>query len=467
MCKFLREKLDWRLRRGTRPGQKIPVDATIQLTRTALRIAIRIRDNKIPAELIVNTDQTQALFASTTNLTYERIGSKQVAVANMDEKRAFTLVVGVSLSGEVLPFQAIYAGSKRSRVLPKATAPHYDVAQQLGFCLEPSMTSTYWATQETMRSYVRDIVVPYFNHHKRRLGLKEDQQCIWYIDVWSVHRSEEFRTWLRKTYPWIRLIFVPAGCTALGQPCDVGIQRPLKHTMRRTAHAHIVHETLKQLQEGTEARCVALDKSIGVLRDRSIEWMVNGYKAINKPDLVKKAWELCEMGPYSLSYDCLTGLEVLQALRDLAKTDPEFFAELSGEIDDNAPSQDGPFLEDTVETFDVNEDDSSLPLKNVIEATLNGDEVVASSDTDIIEPDGFSHDDCLNSPNPGPSNAQNSAAGSSHSTAGSSHSTAGSSHSTQAVRRSGRARTLNRRYQAAEWIRFDDDSSDEFENIED
>lgn len=82
-------------------------------------------------------------------------------------------------------------------------------------------------------------------------------------------------------YPWILLNYLPGGCTGLGQPCDVGIQRPLKHAIRRAAHKHVVDETFQKLRQGEKASDIKLDKSIKVLRDRSVEWLVKGYEAIN------------------------------------------------------------------------------------------------------------------------------------------------------------------------------------------
>ena len=158
--------------------------------------------------------------------TYVPTGSKQVEVIGKDEKQAFTLVVGISMSGEVLPFQAIYAG--RSQLsLPSSDAPSYAKAQDLKFHLEFSGNDTYWSTMATMQSYVTNILVPYFESHRQQLKLP-NQLCIWQIDCWSVHKSLEFRGWMRKHYSWIRIHYVPANCTGLFWPCDVGIQQVFK-----------------------------------------------------------------------------------------------------------------------------------------------------------------------------------------------------------------------------------------------
>ena len=46
---------------------------------------------------------------------------------------------------------------------------------------------------------------------------------ILYLDFWSVHRSQEFRDWIKAELPEIVVLDVPASCTGLLQPCDVGL----------------------------------------------------------------------------------------------------------------------------------------------------------------------------------------------------------------------------------------------------
>jgi hypothetical protein len=192
-------------------------------------------------------------------------------------------VVGVSMSGDVLPFQAIYAGST-TRSLPTPDAPdYYKATKILKFYFE-SGGSNHWSTLSTMKSYVQDILVPYYDQHRE----DKNQTCIWQIDCWSVHRSKEFLHWMYNTYPWIRIHFVPANCTGLFQPCDVGIQRVLKLAIRRSALQQIINHTREQLGQGVEPEMINFEKRLPIVRDHSVKWLVNGYEAINKPDLVKK-----------------------------------------------------------------------------------------------------------------------------------------------------------------------------------
>ena len=281
--KFLQKEMKWSLRRSTRAGKKVPDGVTYILTNAFFRLVYTISENSITIELSVNTDQTLVTYAAGATETYAPKGSKQVEVVGKDEKRGFTLVVGISMNGDALPFQAIYAGST-PRSLPSPNAPDYKKATEtLKFRIE-SGGDNHWSTQSTMQSYVQHILVPYFENHRQ----DQNQICIWQIDCWSVHRSAEFRDWMYKTYPWIHIHYIPANCTGLFQPCDVGIQRVLKLAIRHSALQDIINETMGQLDSGVEPSMVTFEKRLPVVRDRSIRWLVNGYEAINNPELIKK-----------------------------------------------------------------------------------------------------------------------------------------------------------------------------------
>ena len=156
-------------------------------------------------------------------MSWAETGSKQVGLVGMDEKMAFTLVVGVSADGTLLPFQTIFVG-KTTTSLPSAPdSPNYSDAINAGFKFEPSGTGTYWSNQRTMRLYINDIITPYFDKKKAENSLPTSQCSLLQLDIWSVYRSEEFRGWMRTHHPTIILNYVPGGCTGIHQPCNVGI----------------------------------------------------------------------------------------------------------------------------------------------------------------------------------------------------------------------------------------------------
>ncbi|KIJ41449.1 hypothetical protein M422DRAFT_172333, partial [Sphaerobolus stellatus SS14] len=129
---------------------------------------------------------------------------------------------------------------------------------------------------------------PYFQCKKKELGRPEDQECLLQIDVWLVHRSKEFRGFMSSTYPWIILDYVPGGCTGLWQPCNLGIQRPIKLSIKHSQHADIVEETLKYLCAGHKPEEIKLNTQKHTFRDRSPAWLLKSYHAVNRPEIIKK-----------------------------------------------------------------------------------------------------------------------------------------------------------------------------------
>jgi hypothetical protein len=99
------------------------------------------------------------------------------------------------------------------------------------------------------------------------------QECLLQLDTWTVHRSQEFRDWMKGKYPWITLEFVPGGCTGLWQPCDVGIQQLLKLSIKRSQLADIINETSLQLEKGASSDGVTFDCSLPYLHNRAVNWL--------------------------------------------------------------------------------------------------------------------------------------------------------------------------------------------------
>ncbi|THU96552.1 hypothetical protein K435DRAFT_664194 [Dendrothele bispora CBS 962.96] len=277
VLQYLHKRLGWSLRSGTRAAQKLPENYKELLTEAFLREATVIRDYQIPSSLRVNTNQTQSVLQPGTGTTWNKKGERQVDIAGKDEKRAFTLVPSISASGEALPMQAIYRG-QTLQSCPSKGAAAYREAKELGFLLEPSCTDTYWSTIETMKSLVNKIIAPYFESKKAELTELSDKErknqfSLWKIDCWSVHRSEEFLTWMKVTHPSIIILFVPGSCTGLFQPLDVGIQRILKLSIKRIAHRDVVEEVLQSLKKQKDketSTLVKIDVLMPTLRDRSL-----------------------------------------------------------------------------------------------------------------------------------------------------------------------------------------------------
>lgn len=279
--------MKWSRCKGTQASQKRHIDWENQCEHSFLRKAYAIKEEDIPASLFVNSDQTQVVYAPGDQLTWAETGAKQVPILGGEEKRAFTVLVSVACNGNVLPMQAIYSG-KTNRSRPSPMSPNYSDLISNGFILQESGTTTYWSNFETMKTFVNKILAPYFEKTKVDLHLPQSQKSLWLIDVWSVHRSYEFREWMHNHHSNIVLDYVLGGCTSIAQPCDVRIQRPFKLSIKHLYHEDVVTEILEQLNTRASVSPIVVDTRLPKLRDQSARWIWNAYEIINKDMLVKK-----------------------------------------------------------------------------------------------------------------------------------------------------------------------------------
>jgi hypothetical protein len=108
---FKAQELRWVMRTPTKAAQKVPIDAENLILITFYRHVLTFRDGPIRHPCFqVNMDQTQFPLQMGGGLTFETLGSKQVSVSRLEEKRAFSLLVAISGEGDVLPFQGVYQG---------------------------------------------------------------------------------------------------------------------------------------------------------------------------------------------------------------------------------------------------------------------------------------------------------------------------------------------------------------------
>jgi hypothetical protein len=285
--KYLQHTVGWSICRSTWAGCKIPDKVDEIFNDAFLRVAYSIKNHDVPSSLLVNSDQGQLMYAQGSTVTYAPTGTKQVTTLGAEDKQAITMFLSVTNDRTLLPIQVIYKGLSLIST-PSEDSPSYAEAMAAGFLFEYSKTKTYWSTQETMCNFVNRILAPYLKSQKEKLGLLPDQCSIWLIDCWLVHRSKEFLNWMWTTHPTIIIIFVPAGCTGLFQPCNVGVQLPVKHTLKRSAHEDVVNKVLRQLEAGVTAQMVTIESGIKVLRNRIVCWLWKAYTAVNKPDIIKK-----------------------------------------------------------------------------------------------------------------------------------------------------------------------------------
>ena len=194
--------------------------------------------NEIPHSLIINWDQTALKYVPAGDWTMNKAGEKVIQVAGSDDKRQFTAVLAVSLTGNHLPPQLIYQGTTK-RCHPSTKFPDdWDIWQ----------TSNHWSNESTMVQYFNKIILPYISQQKKILCLPPSQRALVIIDGFRGQNTVEFLQLLEDNN--ISVVSVPANCTDVLQPLDLSINKPMKDHMKRSFQTWYALEVTKQLQKG-------------------------------------------------------------------------------------------------------------------------------------------------------------------------------------------------------------------------
>jgi hypothetical protein len=70
-------------------------------------------------------------------------------------------------------------------------------------------------------------------------------------------------------HPSILIDFVPAGCTGVAQPCDIGIQHPFKHITNQCFMEDVVKVALTKIDNKED---VSIDEQLLTLWNASVRW---------------------------------------------------------------------------------------------------------------------------------------------------------------------------------------------------
>jgi hypothetical protein len=278
---LLQSKMNWSPRVGTRSAAKLPDDADEQCERTLFRICYALHWNQIPPELLINIDQQGMYVLPNCSTTWETVGTKQIDVIAKDEKRAYTILVGSTPTGDILPFQAFWGG-KTAGSLPKDDAPGMDDAKARGFHFAAAASETsprsHFSTLKTMKEYVVEVIQPYIKKViDNDPSLDTDQMAILFLDAYPVHTSAEFRAYMAEKHPNIILIYVLANCTGKFQPADVGLQRPIKHMLKQNLFEWMAQGHQDAIAWGAQPEEIKVTTSLPKLRDASVQGLVNVY----------------------------------------------------------------------------------------------------------------------------------------------------------------------------------------------
>ena len=217
-------------------------------------------------------DQTGLNLVPAAAWTYDKNGTTSVSSIGAEDKRQITACIASSLSGKLLPLQLIFTGTS-NRCHPAATPASTAAGVHI------THSANHWSSLETMQEWVTKVLLPYAERQIALLGLRSDSPIVLLLDVWSVHKGEPFRRFLRTHHPRIHLIFIPANCTSKLQVADVALQRPFKSSISRSFDDWATSMLHQQITSGAE---VSLKASFGmpVIKPLLLQWCVASWEEL-------------------------------------------------------------------------------------------------------------------------------------------------------------------------------------------
>lgn len=281
-------------------------------------------------------DQTGVHLVPASNWTYEAVGASSVAVIGAEDKRQITACVASSLNGELLPLQLIFQG-KTPRSLPPVTPEAIATHTHLTF------SENHWSSQQTMQQFIEEVILPHAEKCIERHRLAADAHIILVLDVWSVHKSEEFRRFLRTKHPRIHLIFIPPNCTSKLQVADVALQRPFKSAITQRFNQWAGAQVVEQISDG---KIVGLANALKMtnIKPLALQWCIESWKELKeRKDLIVAGWytcclSLCDCNDPQKRTDALTA--VIERTLDLGYLPDGVEQDAEEEIDHEENSDD-------------------------------------------------------------------------------------------------------------------------------
>ena len=232
----------------------------------------------IPPELVLNSDQTPSSYVSVGKSTMHDRGANSVPIQGLKDKRNITLTFVVSLSGEFLPMQIIYAGKT------KASLPRGFIFPK-GFSL--SQNPQHWSNETETLKLVDEIINPYVI-----LGLASTQKA---LVIWDVFKGQMTNVVKQKLELLdMELVAVPANMIHFFQPLDLTVNGAAKSFAKKEFITYYSAQVQQQLEGRTNLEDINVDLRLSMIKPLHAQWLVNMYNFFTQPNgrkVILKGWK--------------------------------------------------------------------------------------------------------------------------------------------------------------------------------
>ena len=237
----------------------------------------------IPSELVLNSDQTSSSYVSVGKSTMHDCGANSVPIQGLKDKRNITLTFVVSLSGEFLPMQIIYAGKS------KASLPRGFIFPK-GFSL--SQNPQHWSNETETLKLIDEIINPYVINKRKDLGLASTQKA---LVIWDVFKGQMTNVVKQKLELLdMEFVAVLANMIHFFQPLDLTVNGAAKSFAKKEFITYYSAQVQQQIEGGTNLEDINVDLRLSVIKPLQAQWLVNMYNFFTQPNgkkVILKGWK--------------------------------------------------------------------------------------------------------------------------------------------------------------------------------
>ena len=231
---------------------------------------------EIPAQLIMNWDQTGIRLVPSSNWTMEKRGARRIEIAGSKDKRQITAILCGTVQGELLPMQVIYKG-RTKRCQPKFSFPlDWHITQ----------SPKHWSNEETMLQYINHIIIPFVEKVRDRDGLDEKQAALVILDNFKGQITNAVLSLLDENN--IHTCMLPANTTDILQPMDLSVNKPAKEFIKQKFQMWYAEQIHQQLQQSdSDGELEPVDLSMQIVKEVGSKWLVEMWEYLsNNPHLI-------------------------------------------------------------------------------------------------------------------------------------------------------------------------------------
>ena len=228
-------------------------------------IVHHIETNKIPESMVLNIDQTPLKYVPCGKTTMAEKSSSTVPINGVSDKRMITATFTISLDGKFLPIQLIYAG-KTERSIPKIKFPK-------SFSL--STNPTHFSNETESLKLMKEIVIPYFQTERKKLGLAANHSGLIIMDVFKGQTTDAVQNLLKKNN--IFFTKVPASMTNLFQPLDPTVNGYAKSYLKKLFTEWFAKQITDGVNSGKDPGSIEVPLQLSILKPLQAKWIIKLY----------------------------------------------------------------------------------------------------------------------------------------------------------------------------------------------